>query len=641
MGLLLPEQTSQTMQLPALSRIPGRSFLACALTASAATVLCAQDNNSAEADAPAPSPVQLDHYVVSATRVPTDPSATPSAVTVLDLDHLEAIQTPDLATAIGRTPGLSISRTGAFGGPVTIFMRGAGNDHTLFLVDGIRMNTGDASYNNFLGGAGYDGFGRIEVLSGPQSTLYGSSALGGVIVMDTTAGCGPTSGSVATTVGSFGTYGASTEVQGGVGATGYSASLSGFSTQNKREFNDYEALSYSTRVETMLTPAVLVGFTLRGQVSEAGSPGSLTFVSPADVDTTTHLATVYAEVSPVESFSSRLTYGWVQREYDYTPKPPPLGNAFDSPFYSRDTRNVIDWQNSWETTEWLSFVAGTTVEFEDVRSSGTEFENDSQGGYLTASLHPGDSLVILGGIRYENYDQFGDAVTWKTGVSYLVEPTRTKLRANYGTGFNAPRPVYVVGDGGVFYNPNPTLKPEESTGWDIGFDQVIFPDRATLGVTYFNNDFTNLFVYDFTIPGILNTGKASSEGVEVALNLTPVKDVVIDIAYTWLEANNDSAGVQLIRRPRHVFSGDVAWQATKEWLVGAGLNFSSRRYDGSSTAPVRVEDYTTVRLFTQYQVTKDITVKFRVENLLDEEYQEVRNYPSLPLAAYGTVVWHF
>lgn len=193
----------------------------------------------------------------------------------------------------------------------------------------------------------------------------------------------------------------------------------------------------------------------------------------------------------------------------------------------------------------------------------------------------------------------------------------------------------------MFYNPNPTLKPEESTGWDIGFDQVIVPDRATLGVTYFNNDFTNLFVYDFLIPGIVNTGKASSEGVEVALNLTPVKDVVIDIAYTWLEATNDSAGVQLIRRPRHVFSGDIAWQATKEWLVGAGLNFSSRRYDGPSKTPVRVEDYTTVRLFTQYQVTKDITVKFRVENLLDEEYQEVRNYPSLPLAAYGTVVWHF
>ncbi|HEY9249834.1 MAG TPA: TonB-dependent receptor, partial [Rariglobus sp.] len=437
--------------------------------------------------------------------------------------------------------------------------------------------------------------------------------------------------------------GGSAAVQGGVKDTGYSVSLSAFSTENERAFNDFTNVAYSARMETLLTPVVLVGVTVRGQDSSADSPGAVGSTYVGTVDSTNTLATLYAEWTPVEAFRSRLTYGWVQQEYTYTPEPPPVGNAYDTDYYSRDTRNVFDWQNSWTVTDWLSLVGGATLEYEAIHTfsppASDDFDNDSRAGYVLANVTPVEHLTILGGIRRDHFDESEGATTWKSGISYLIPATSTKLRANYGTGFNAPRPVYVVG--GPFYNANPSLKPEESEGWDVGFDQVVWKNRATIGLTYFHNDFTNLFIYDFTIPGVVNAGKATSEGVELALNLTPVDNVKARLAYTWLEATNDTAGVPLTRRPRHVLDAETSWQATPVWLVGAGLHFAARRYDGSTTAPVRVEDYTTVRVFTQYQVARNTLAKVRVENLLDENYSDVLGYPALPLAVYGSVEWRF
>jgi vitamin B12 transporter len=140
---------------------------------------------------------------------------------------------------------------------------------------------------------------------------------------------------------------------------------------------------------------------------------------------------------------------------------------------------------------------------------------------------------------------------------------------------------------------------------------------------------------------MLNTGRASSEGVETALRLTPNADVTVDIAHTYLTATNDVRDVPLTRRPRHVFDAQASWQVTRPWLLGAGVHVASRRFDGSTSAPLRVEDYTTARVFTAYEFAPGLVAKLRVENALDERYSDVRGYPSLPLGVYGGLEWRF
>jgi len=583
----------------------------------------------------------LDRLVVSATRSPQDPKFVPSVVTVLKPQDLELAQISSLADALSGVPGISVAQTGAVGGPTSVFMRGGNSDHTLFFVDGIRMNTADAAYPNFLGAADLAGLNQIEVLRGPQSTLYGSSALGGVIVLNTATASSTPIEKASFEAGSFKTYRGVATGSASSGRLGGTISLSALSTDNDRDFNQFDQVSYSGRAEFRVTPNVVAGFTLRGQDASSESPGSVGSTFVGSVDSLTHLSTVYGEWKASERASSRVTLGWFQQEYTYTPEPPPRGNAYDTPYYSRDTRGVLDWQNNWNPTDALALVAGLNVENERVTSvtdTVDRYDNDARAGYALATWRPEAHTTLMAGVRYDDFENFGDATTWKLGASYLLAGG-AKLHASYGTGFAAPRPVYVVG--GPFYNPNPGIKPEESQGWDAGIDQALWSDKAHVGVTYFRNRFRELFIYDFTIPGIVNTGQASAEGVEFAFDVAPTSALRFDLSYTYTDARNDSAKRPLIRRPRNVLDAQVRWEVSPQVLVGAGLHAVASRFDGSTTAPVRVEDYTTVRVFAQYRLPDDLVLKVRVENALDEEYQDVRGYPALPAAVYGSVEWTF
>jgi vitamin B12 transporter len=193
--------------------------------------------------------VRLDNYVVSASRTPQDLKYTPSSVSVLTPNELAASQIPDLRTALAAEPGVIIVDAGASGGQSSVMMRGANSYQTLFVVDGVRMNDRSTAYQKFLGQADLGGIDRIEVLRGPQSTLYGSSAMGGVITIDTTHGCGDTSGSLSALAGSFNTLGGAASVQGGTKTLGYSGFVAREVTDNDRANNTSKNWNYATRVE--------------------------------------------------------------------------------------------------------------------------------------------------------------------------------------------------------------------------------------------------------------------------------------------------------------------------------------------------------------------------------------------------------
>ena len=172
-----------------LSRLAGWSLLASA---------CAATPLATRAQAPVE---QLDAYVVSATRTPQDPKLSSSSITLLPLADLQTAQTVDLRTALAQTPGVAVVSSGATGGQSSVFLRGADSDQTLFVVDGVRMNDRSTAYLNFLSGADLLGLERGEVLRGPQSTLYGSSAMGGVILLETAHGGGQPAGVAEATAG--------------------------------------------------------------------------------------------------------------------------------------------------------------------------------------------------------------------------------------------------------------------------------------------------------------------------------------------------------------------------------------------------------------------------------------------------------
>lgn len=582
--------------------------------------------------------VDLPDYVVSATRTPQDAQSVTSTVAVLPLADLDLAQITDLRTALAAVPGVNIVNTGATGGQSSIFIRGSASTQTLFVVDGIPMNTRDAGYNNFLGGADLVGLDRIEVLRGPQSTLYGSSAMGGVVFIDSARGCGTPTGSVSTVFGSFDTFGASAAVKGGTTTLGYSASLSEYQTDNDLPDNSYDFWSYSARLEGTPTDNLLVGASFRGLQGDYDETGGRWGYGLSTVAADNHLTTLYAQWSQAKEFASRLTVGQHQRRYDY--------DDGSYPSSIRDLRYVADWQNTWFDFEGAELVGGATYEHDEHTTDGVSADADNAAGYFAATVHPSDQSTVNAGLRYDDFDTFGSAWTWRAGASWLPYQG-TKFHASVGTGFSAPTHDDIDGNAAWGMAANPDLKAEKSNGWDLGVDQKLCGDVLTASVTYFHTRYRDriVYVYDSTTwtGQMQNVDRSTAEGVETALAATLAQNVTARVAYTYLEAKNTETDVRLQRQPRHTVDAEVTWQPLDAWTLGAGLRIVADRldYTPENYTLHRIEDYTTVRLFTRYEVRKNLFLKLRVENALNEKYDEAGGYDALPFRTFGGIEYRF
>jgi vitamin B12 transporter len=579
--------------------------------------------------------IDREELVVSASRSRNDPKYTASSVTLVSLTELDESQVVELRTALGREPGVAVVNTGAMGSQSSIFMRGGSSHQTLLFVDGVRMNDRSASYVNFLGGAGVDGLGRLEVLRGPQSGLYGSSAMGGVVAMDTLpVGDGAATGRVVAGGGSFGTWGAGLEGRGGVGAIGYSAAVGYGETDNDRPGNAYDAWSYNGRVE--FAPAespILLGGTFRRQDGTYEEPGSTLYPFAGVVDSANTLGTAFAELRPSDGFTSRLTAALHKRDY-----------SFATDFGTSSTANrreILDWLNTWSASEQLEIVGGANYERSRYEVGTDTTRDEVAAGYVSAIYRPVRTLTLTASGRLDDFDSFGSAATGRVGAAWNATDS-TKLRATFGNGFSAPGSDDRFGVPQWGQIANPDLQAEEVEGWDVGVDQYLRGGDVQLGLTVFRHDYRNLFEWEYvnfeTYEGMtVNRARARTEGVETSLAAQITAAIKGRVGYTYLDARNETDDVRLVRRPRHLLDAEMTARLADAWIVGAGLHLVADRVD--SAGPL--EDYTTVRLFASYRASRDILLKVRLENLFDAEYEEVRGYPALPAGVFAGAEWAF
>lgn len=585
--------------------------------------------------------VQLGRYVVSASRTAQDPRHTPSAVTLVSIEDLDLAQVPDMRAALAATPGVNISNTGPVGGPSSVFIRGANNDHTLFVVDGVRMNDRAASYNNYLGGADLGGIGRMEILRGPQSTLYGSSAIGGVIVMDTPRGCGVPAGFIAAGAGAFDTWHAAAAISGGTQVLGYSASINRYSTANDLPANDYDHWGYSARLEyaPRADNMLLFGATFRADNDEYQQTGSRTYYSPGEVNTDNYLGTLYAQLRLNNTFTSRLTAAYHERHYDWQPV---MLTGFETSSSQYNKRHVIDWQNTLEIAPRVELVGGFNYEHSDFVNDGESKTDDITAGYLSASARPVDALTLTAGLRYDHFRSVGGATTWRAAAAWLPAKD-TKIHASYGTGFNAPSPSDIAGVPAWGTLANPDLSPEKSRGWDIGIEQRFLNERIIADVTYFENRFRDLIAWQAlssTTSIYENVSHATTRGVEASAIARITDTIQVRASYTHTQAKNTDTDKRLARRPRHVVDGEIRWQPVRDLTLGAGVHGVSDRVN--SEGGPRMEDFTTARVFASYTLRPaNLTFKLRAENALNEKYEDVLGYPALPFGLFGGIEWRF
>ena len=615
----------------------------------AAPIIChAQDaatstlraNNSDEAEAE----TETEEIVVTATRLPIPEDQSPASISVLPAEEMEQKQIRRVAEALREVPGLSIVQTGTPGQLTSLFTRGLRSQHTQVLLDGIPLNQGFAGLFNFAD-LTLDNLDRIEVVRGPQSTLYGPRALAGVVQIFTRRGSGPPTASLTVEGGSFETLRGSFASQGSFGAFDYSVGLSGLTTENERANNEYRNESAVANVGWSPNEKLRIGSLFTYSLADAGNPN--TIFTPAPIDnilTERWLIAPRVDFKPVEWWDHQLIVS-----YDHERQVNDPSESFVGPTRALFKRFTLDYQNDVRAAKWLTLTSGffySQVDAEQERPFISQAfgplptfltdETEQTGAFLQASVSPLEGLNLVAGGRFDHFNQFGDVWTYRFAGSYLIAQTGTRLHSSIATGFSPPTPQDKI------FGNNPHLEPERNRGYDIGIDQGFWNRRVQVGATYFHNRLSNVIGFNGLFE-TLNLGAARTQGLELEARVTPLPDFTITGSYTYLEAEktdeddiSQPEGARLPRRPRHegYISASYLWFGKLRTIAAA--KFVSAREEISFGAPnFDIEDYATVNIAAEYEVNRNLSIFGRIENLTDEEYAEVFGYPNLGRTVYG------
>jgi vitamin B12 transporter len=586
---------------------------------------------------------QLEPVVVVATRTPEDPATLGSAVDVETAADLAREQALTPAAALGAIPGVTALANGAPGSDVSVFTRGADSDQTLFLVDGIRLNDANTDYAVFLGGARLGATDMVEVARGPQSTLYGSEAVGGVVSIQAQKGAGEPTAAVSLEAGSFGSVSGAFDSQGQRDAWSWSLSVSGSRTQNDRPNNAFEGSGLVLRLDRDVSGSLDVGATVRGFQGRYGDPGDIYTNDPyAHENEANWLATVFADLRPAPGWTARVTVGGQERRYVSFDE---LPGVFADTTTVRSQRGVLDLQATRDGLGDQKVTAGFTAETEWTRDDGYGGIDRHQAllaAFAEDQWHPAPWAYLTGGLRYDDFDTFGSSVTGRVTAAWLSPSRRLKLRASCGTGFNAPSflELYGVATG---YAGNPDLRPERSAGGDAGVDWYLPGRKGTLSATWFRTRTRDLIVYDFSVyPGTTeNVDRALAQGVELEAKLELAPGLSLRAAYAYLEADDLTDASRLLRRPRNSASADIWRDFGRGLSTGAGIQAVAGMQDVDALSYLTVSDpgYAVARVYGEWKATAHLSLKARIENALDRRYQPVNGYPALGRAVYGSVEW--
>ena len=586
--------------------------------------------------------------VVTATRVALPAESVGSSVTVVDRAQLAEKQNTTVVEALSEVPGVDVVRNGGLGSRSAVFLRGAQSDQVLVLVDGVEVNDPSGTGRGAdLSQIPVENIERIEVLRGPQSTLYGADAMGGVVNIVTRKGTGPLSGEVSAEGGSFNTFNETAAVRGGnrnfnysVGATRQdSAGISSASEKNGNEEKDgYGREELSSRLGWTPVEEFEANAVVRWNRSAYDYDA---FENGRPVDSDDHAVAdqllLYGEgrLRLLDGlWQQRLGVSWVDHDRD------DASSLSDSSFDS--LLKKVEWQHDIHFSEANIATAGLEYEEESAESVyealGYVDRFDRQTArnkalYVQDYAAMGDLSGTLG-MRADDNDAFGSETTWRVAPVYAIKATDTRVKGSYGTGFKAPSLFQLYSIYG-----NTGLHPETSQGWDAGVEQDVGGKQVTVGVTYFDNQFDDLIDYDFATSTYGNIAKAETKGVESFVTARPVADLLIRAAYTYMDAFDRTTGEFLQERARNKGSLDVTYAFTRKLRGTVSTIFVGERQDVDYAAQQRttLDAYTLMNFYVSYDVRKNVTVFGRIENAFDTDYEQVLGYGTPGRAGYGGV----
>ena len=585
-----------------------------------------------------------DDVVIVVTKRPKLASMVGSAFSRIDSEEIQRSQSVSLTQALSTIPGVMAQEYGARGSYSQFSLRGNTPAHTLYLLDGIRINTdSSADAKTFLSYAGASGLGSIEVARGPQSSLYGADGIGGVISMESERGKGKPSLVLSSEFGSFSTFRERMGSQGEIDKLAYSLSYEREDTANNRPHNDFGSNRYALRLDTDLSQDLSLRLNFRGHTSDYEFPNPL-YLSKEKAES--NLVSLITNWKVCDIWTQKLTLGAYFDRYHS------MDSATDDTQYLEESANYsADWMHTIQLSENNIATVGVEFNYQTTQLGGAYNsplykEGSNWATYLQDEWEVIENFNITSGARYDSYSLAGDAWTYRFTGAYLFTKTDTKIRTSYGTAFKAPsmRRLYSTD---LSQMGNPDLKPETSQGWDVGFDQYLLSRKMVFSATYFRNDITNLIDFKQTDPinwygTYVNRQKAKNSGVELELKATLMEEWMTRFAYTYTESTftTESGSQRRGLIPRHQFGLDSNYCFFDKWTIGCGFTIVADRED-RFTSGLDLKDFFTARVYSRYEHNDHVAIFGRVENLTNTDYEITTGEPALPIGFYGGVELKF
>ncbi|MEK7370164.1 MAG: TonB-dependent receptor [candidate division NC10 bacterium] len=595
-------------------------------------------------EAPAQESKRVEPVVVTATRIETPAAEIGVSVSVVTEEDFKTYHYATVDEALRTVPGLEIRRSGSLGKTTSITIRGATANQVQVLVDGVRVKsptTGQADLSDI----SPDLIERIEIIRGPQSTLYGADAIGGVVHIITKRGKGPFSASVQQEVGNYDTLRSRVSGGGQWKILDYSFAASHLESNGQFRNDGSDENALSGRLGVALPWDSHLAFVARWNRTDTDLPVKFVCCGPLAVEplidvnqrqqSETLVLTLEGKTRPVPWWESRGRISRYENSLGFQDPVDP-GYAFDFPSFAQINveRREAEWINAFHVGKWSTSTVGLEYRHEEGENKGVfRSRTNTQSVFFEEQLRFFDRLFLTGGFRVEDHSVFGTETTERGSLAYLIRAWGTRIRGGAGSGFRAP----TLND--LFYPDfsNPALKPEKSFSWEVGADQKLWQERIRLGLTYFHNDFENLIRF-VSIPvspfvAVVNLARARTAGIEATSEVDLLKNLVASVNYTYTDSETQGSNRPLAREPRHRWNVGLTWEPLPRLSLFTQVHTSSRQFEsetvGYNRGHTRVDVGGTYRVLDRYGWLQALELTARIQNLLDEGYAEVRGFPAL------------
>ncbi len=632
---------------------------------------------STPAQAEEPPPAQqtvptttLDPIIVTASKLEEPLSRVSNAVTVVTQADMTRRQTTDLFDQLREVPGFSFSQTGSRGAMTSLFTRGGEADHNMILIDGVKANRAGGSFK--FGDMTTLGIGRIEVVRGPQSALYGSDAMSAVIQLLTPRGQGPARASLGFRAGNPDTFEERLSISGGTALYSYNVAVGRVDSGGILPINsDYGSTTIASRFDLDPSDALHLKTTLRyidSRFHVATSSGDIldrqgNGLDPrATSDNRRLILGPRITYQPTPWWRHHLQLGLLYEWFTY--RDPEDGgvdcrdddtatwndcDGLGSLTINREYRLSADYSSDFFLPVMLgvtpTLTLGGSVEDEHyTQQNGPSGSRNAQAFYSQLYLAWQETLFVTSGFRLDDAVTYGTHVSPRVSAALILPGLDTKLRSGYSQGIKAASFSQNIDT--AFSRGNPDLTAEQSKSWEIGLDQpfALGSFDTQVSLTYFSTEYKNLIAYTFApapAPNYMNVHRARSRGLEVGTSAVLPYGFSVRGSYTYLEtqvlanAGNDGFGSfrqggPLVRRPKHVASFTLNYAGERLnanfhlYIKGNVTERGGTLHDGYERADVALS----YLLFADRWGIRALTLEGKVMNLFDADYQEVLYFSS-------------